>query len=60
MGDKAGEGRTYGNIGIAYSSLGELETAIHYDERHLKIAKELDTKLEKEEPILILETLIII
>ena len=41
MGDRAGEGISYGNLGNAYDSLGDFKKAIEYHERHLKIAKEV-------------------
>ena len=41
MGDSAGEGRSYANLGDAYYSLGNFKKAIEYYERHLKITKEL-------------------
>ena len=44
VGDKAGEGRSYCNLGNAYHSLGDFERAIQYHERHLKIAKEVGDK----------------
>ena len=44
MGDKAGEGRAYGNLGNAYHSLGDFQTAIEHHERDLKIAKEVGDK----------------
>ena len=44
VGDKAGEGRSYCNLGNAYDSLGDFERAIQYHERHLKIAKEVGDK----------------
>ena len=40
-GDRAGEGRAYGNLGIAYDSLGDYQKAKEYHEKHLKIAKEI-------------------
>ena len=40
IGDRAGEGRAYGNLGNAYSSLGDFRKAIEYHEKHLKIAIE--------------------
>nr|XP_058951387.1 tetratricopeptide repeat protein 28-like [Pocillopora verrucosa] len=43
-GDKAGEGRSYGNLGNAYCSLGQFKTAIQYHQRHLEIAKEVGDK----------------
>ena len=44
MGDKAGEGRAYGNLGIAYRSLGDFHKAIEYHECDLQIAKEVGDK----------------
>ena len=44
MGDKAGEGRAYGNLGSACQNLGDLKTAIDLYERHLKIATEVGDK----------------
>jgi len=41
VGDRAGEGRSYGSLGNAYGSLGNFETAIEYHELDLKIAKEV-------------------
>ena len=41
IGDGAGEGRAYGNLGIAYHSLGDYRKAIEYYEKDLKIAKEV-------------------
>ena len=41
MGDRAGEGRSYGNLGIAYDSLGDFKKAIEFHELDLKIAKEV-------------------
>ena len=40
IGDRAGEGRAYGNLGNAYDSLGDYQRAFEYHEKHLKIAKE--------------------
>ena len=40
IGFRAREGRAYGNLGIAYDSLGRYQKAIEYREKHLKIAKE--------------------
>ena len=58
LGDKAGEGRSYGNLGNAYHSLGELKTAIPYHQRHLEIAKEVGDKLERESIMEISATII--
>ena len=41
MGDRAGEGRAYGNLGNAYKSLGGYEKAIEYHTQDLTIAKEV-------------------
>ena len=41
IGDRAGEGRAFGNLGIAYKSLGDYQKAIKYHEKDLKIAKEI-------------------
>ena len=41
IGDQAGEGAAYGNIGNAYRSLGDYRKAIEYHEKRLKIAKEI-------------------
>ena len=41
VGDRAGEGRAYGNLGNAYNSLGDFQKAIDYYERDLKISKEV-------------------
>ncbi|XP_044183534.1 tetratricopeptide repeat protein 28-like, partial [Acropora millepora] len=41
IGDRAGEGRAYGNLGNAYDSLGDYQKAINYHEKDLKIAKEI-------------------
>ena len=41
MGDRAGEGRAYCNLGNAYHSLGDFQKAIDYHKRHLKISKEV-------------------
>ena len=41
MGDRAGEGAAYGNLGIAYKSLGDFQQAIQYHQKHLQIAKDL-------------------
>ena len=46
-GDKAGEGKAYGNLGSAYLGLGDFKAAIDYCERQLQIAKELADKDEQ-------------
>ena len=44
VGDKAGEGRAYCNLGIAYKCLGDFKTAIYCHKRHLQIAKDVGDK----------------
>ena len=41
MGERAGEGGFYGNLGKAYFSLGDFRKAVEYHEKHLKIAIEI-------------------
>ena len=41
IGDRAGEGATYGNLGNCYQSLGDYRKSIEYHEKHLKISKEI-------------------
>ena len=41
IGDRAGEGVAYGNLGNAFRSLGDVRKAIEYHEIHLKIAIEI-------------------
>ena len=41
VGDRAGEGRAYCNLGNVYDSLGDFQKAIEYHERDLKISKEV-------------------
>ena len=41
MGDKAGEGRSYGNFGNAYQGLRQFKKAIDCHQRSLEIAKEV-------------------
>ena len=47
IGDRAGEGRAYGNLGIAYKSVGDYQKAIEYHEKCLKIAKEIGDRAGK-------------
>ena len=44
MGDRAGEGRAYANLGIAFFSLGYVSKAIEYHTEHLAIAKEVGNR----------------
>ena len=44
VGDKAGEGYAYVNLGIAFRNLGDFRKAINYYELNLKIAKEVGDK----------------
>ena len=41
IGDRAGEGAAYGNLGIAYKSVGDFQNPIKYCKNDLKIAKEI-------------------
>ena len=41
IGDRAGEGRTYGNLGNAYRSQGDFRKSIEYHEKDLKMAIEI-------------------
>ena len=47
IGDRAGEGRAYAVLGIAYRSLGDFRKAIEYHEKALKIAIEIDARAEE-------------
>ena len=40
LGDEAGEGRTYGNLGNAYQSLGDFKEAVKYLNEDITIAIE--------------------
>ena len=44
VGDKHGEGGAYGDLGIAYDSLGDFKKAIEYHKLYLKIAKDVGDK----------------
>ena len=46
IGDRAEEGRAYGNLGSAHKSLGDIRKAIEYHEKNLKIAKEIGDRAE--------------
>ena len=41
IGDRAGEGGAYGNLCVAYRSLGDFRKATKYHENHLRIAIEI-------------------
>ena len=41
MGDRAGEGKAYGNLGNTYRSLGDFQKAIEYQERSLEFSTEV-------------------
>ena len=47
LGDRAGEGRAYGNLGIAYRCLGDFKQAVKYHNQHVSIAKELGNRAEE-------------
>ena len=42
--DRAGEGRTRGNLGVAYADIGETHRAIQFHEQGLLIARELGNR----------------
>ena len=44
MGDRAGEGSAYTNLGVAYQSLMDYSKAIEYHEQGLAIAKEVGNR----------------
>ncbi len=46
--DKKTHGDVLGNLGIAYSDLGELRKAIEYYEQALKISKEIGDRRREE------------
>ena len=41
MGDRAGEGMAYGNLGKSYRHLGQFQEAIEYHKKHLSIVEEV-------------------
>ena len=47
VGDRAGEGAAYGNLGIAYRSQGDYAKAIEYQAQHLAIAKEVGDRADE-------------
>ena len=51
IGDRAGEGGTYGNLGNAYRSQGDFRKAVEYLEKHLKIAIEVGDRVGEGEAI---------
>ena len=50
-GDRADEGNSYRGLSIPYVSLGDLQKAIEYNEKQLKIAIKSLIGPEKEEPL---------
>ena len=44
VGDRAGEGRAYGNLGNAYNNLTDYQRVIEYHEKDLKIAKHVGNR----------------
>ena len=48
IGDRAGEGTAYGNLGIAYQAQGYYEKAIEYHDKNLKIAKEIGDRVGED------------
>ena len=51
IGDRAGEGKAYGNLGNAYLSLGDYQKAIEYLEKRLKLQRKSMIGPEKGEPM---------
>ena len=47
VGDRAGEGVTYGNLGNAYYDLGNLKQAIEYHKQDLNISKEVGNRAKE-------------
>ncbi|CAH3149221.1 unnamed protein product [Porites lobata] len=47
VGDRAGQGRAYCNLGNAYQSLGQFQQAIEYHKQHLSIAIEVGDRAGK-------------
>ena len=48
MGDRAGQGRAYSNLGNAYYSLSDFQRAIEYHEKDLTIAKDVSDRAGEE------------
>lgn len=44
LGDRAGEGTSYGDLGRAFESLGDFKKAMEYHKQHLSIVKEMGDK----------------
>ena len=47
-GDRANEGRTYGNLGNAYDSLGQFDKAVEYHQKRLHNAREVGNRRGEE------------
>jgi tetratricopeptide (TPR) repeat protein len=47
VGDRAGEGTAYGNLGFSYRSQGDFSQAIKYHAQDLAIAKEVGDRAGK-------------
>jgi tetratricopeptide (TPR) repeat protein len=45
VGDRAGKGRAYANLGCAYQSQGDFSNAIEYHAQRLAIAKEVGDRV---------------
>ena len=45
VGNRVGEGNAYGNLGIAYRSLGDFRKAIEHHEKRLEIAIEVGNRV---------------
>ena len=50
VGDRAGEGKSYGNLGNAYQSKWDYAKVIEYHEQRLAIAKEVGARAREREP----------
>jgi len=47
VGDRAGEGLAYVNLGSNYLTLGRLKEAIEYHNKALSVTKEVDDRVEE-------------
>ena len=47
IGNRAGKGGAYGNLGCAYESLGDFQKAIKYHKKYLKIARDINDRAGK-------------
>ena len=47
LGDRAGEGRAFGNLGMVYTGLGQYDEAIEFHTKAIHISRELGDKREE-------------